>query len=382
MRRLVIPRLERADSGLLRMRHISEAGQSMVLFGLLLVVLFGMLALVMDGGYAFLQRREAQTAADAGALAGARELCITGDAALATNAAIAYAISRNSALEADVSIIDGEVQVTTRIPFPTFFGRVLGRPSMTSSALAAAGCFAPSAANGILPVAWNCSPPIGGSDSPDCQIIYNKLYVIMDSKGSSDDFYCQDPPNSGLPAGALDCDYDDDGLNDVLAGGDRSWLDLNGGGGGSSELVDWINGGFVGEVYYHTWFGGQSGVANDVFQAAHGRVGDYVLFPVFDQYCDGGLPESFCPAYYHAQDTTVPSGGTATLYYHVITFALFYITCVDAPPYGPCPGHEAAGLPNNVMTIEGFFVKGFVKGIKGRPSDGVDAGAYTLYLTR
>jgi hypothetical protein len=357
-------------------------GQSMVVVALMMFVFIAMLALTLDGGYTYLQRRAAQTAADAGALAGARELCLTGDTVLATDTALDYAINRNRALSANVSIIDGEVEVTTYIGFTTAFGQLLGQPSIVAPALAAATCFAPSAAQGILPVAWNCSPPIGGSDSEDCQIIYNKLYVIMDSKGSDEDFYCQDPPNSGLPADTLDCDYDDDGLNDLLAGGDRSWLDLDGGGGGSSELVDWINGGFVGEVFYHTWFGGQTGVANDVFQAAAGRVGDYVLFPVFDQFCDGGPPESFCPAYYHVQDTTVLSGGSATLYYHVITFALFYITCVDAPPYGPCPGHDAAGLPGNVKTIEGYFVQGYVPGIKGKPSDGVDAGAYTLYLTR
>ncbi len=365
-------------------RH--NGGQSMVVVALLLVVLIGMLAIVLDGGYAYLKRRTAQSAADAGALAGARELCVTGDHVLAVNRALEYTLDRNKALNATAYTEPGVVTVEAYIPFTTFFGRVLGQPEITSSAIAAAGCFAPSAAQGILPVAWNCSPPIEGfpSGSVDCQILYGKNYVIMDSKGSDEDFFCQDPPNSGIPAGTLDCDYDDDGLNDLLAGGDRSWLDLDGGGGGSSELVDWINGGFDAEVIRHTWFGGQTGVANDVFQAAWGRTGDYVLFPVFDQYCDepGALPEVSCPDLYHPEDKTVLSGGSATLYYHIITFALFKITCVDAPPHGPCPGHEAAGLPNNVKTIEGFFVRGFVPGLKGRPSDGVDAGAYTLYLIR
>ncbi len=368
------------------LRH-SHSGQSMVLVALLGVALVGMLALVLDGGFAYFKQRAAQVAADAGALAGAREYCITGDATLAVNRALEYAVDRNQALEADATVDAGVVTVATRIPFPTFFGGIFGLTSITAGAEAAAGCFTPSAGNGILPVAWNCSPPIEGFDwdSDDCEILFNKLYVIMDSKSSDEDFYCQDPPNSGEPDGALDCDYDDDGVNDLLAAGDRSWLDLDGGGGGSSELVDWINGGFPGEVYIHTWFGGQSGVANDVFQAAYDRTGDYVLFPVFDQYCNqpGMLPEDACPTLYHWEDdTTVPTGGAATLYYHIITFALFYIECVDAPPYGPCPGHEAAGLPNNVKTIEGHFVGGFVAGLKGKLVDGVDAGAWTLYLIR
>lgn len=366
-------------------RGASTLGQSMVLVALLMVALIGMLAVVLDGGYAFLQRRNAQTAADAGALAGAREYCLTGDTGLATAAAIDYAITRNRAIEADILISDGEVQVTTRIPFDTFFGSVLGRPSITAGGVAASKCFPPSAGSGLLPIAWNCSPPIepGDSDSETCQIQYGKTYIIMDSKTADEDFYCQDPPNSGLPAGALDCDYDNDDLDDLLAGGDRSWLDLNGGGGGSSELVGWINGEFAGEVVEHTWFGGQTGVDNNVFQAAYGREGDTVLIPVFDQYCDqpGMLPETGCALIYHfGLDSTVASGGAATLYYHVVTFALFKIVCVDAPPYGPCPGHVAAGLPNNVKTIEGYFVEGFSAGLEGEGD--LDAGAYTVHLTR
>ncbi len=241
------------------LRH-SHSGQSMVLVALLGVALVGMLALVLDGGFAYFKQRAAQVAADAGALAGAREYCITGDATLAVNRALEYAVDRNQALEADATVDAGVVTVATRIPFPTFFGGIFGLTSITAGAEAAAGCFTPSAGNGILPVAWNCSPPIEGFDwdSDDCEILFNKLYVIMDSKSSDEDFYCQDPPNSGEPDGALDCDYDDDGVNDLLAAGDRSWLDLDGGGGGSSELVDWINGGFPGEVYIHTWFGGRA----------------------------------------------------------------------------------------------------------------------------
>jgi hypothetical protein len=360
----------------------------MVTVAILLPVLFGMLALVLDGGNAYLQRRAAQTAADAGALAGAREYCLVGDVNLALDTAFDYVDRnrvRNTVIEAEISIdADGIVIVKTYIPFNTFFGQVLGRPTMTASAIAAAACFLPGAATGILPVAWNCSPPIEGlpSDSNSCDILFDKQYVIMDSKTSEKDFYCQDPPNMGLPEGTLDCDYDDDGVNDLLAGGDRSWLDLDGGGGGSNELVDWINGGFNGTAKIHTWYGGQSGVANDVFQAAAGRVGDYVLFPVFDSYCDqpGALPESSCSDLYHPIDTTVPSGGASTLYYHVISFANFRITCVDAPPYGPCPGHEAAGLPNQVKTIEGYFVRKIPPGLSGKPGGGKDAGAYTLYL--
>src|SRR5258708_8938186 len=49
-------------------------GQIMVMFALALVGLLAMVALVIDGGYLYVQRRTAQSAADAAALAGTGEL--------------------------------------------------------------------------------------------------------------------------------------------------------------------------------------------------------------------------------------------------------------------------------------------------------------------
>jgi hypothetical protein len=361
-------------------------GQSLLLVALLMLVFLGLLAIAIDGGNAYAMRRAAQTAADAGALAGAREICIDppGDP---YSRAWEYSVGRNHATNADVTVDNGEVTVVAQITFRTFFAAILGRPQVTASAVATAGCFSPSGGTGVLPIAWSCRYPVGGvgSDSQDCTVIYgeDQLYIIMDSASASEDFFCQDPITH-LPAGSLDCDYNDDGINDLLAGGDRSWLDLSGGGGGASDMSDWILNGFPDEIHIHTWLGGQTGVAASVFQTAHSRIGDDVVIPVFDKYCDqpGSLPETSCPALYDPEDITVPSGGTSTLYYHIISFSVFHITCVDSPPYGPCPGHQAAGLPGNVKTIEGYFVQGPVPGLTGRPGDGVDAGAYSLYLTR
>ena len=54
-----------------------ESGQILVFVVLFMIGLFAMLALVLDGGNTYAKRRAAQNAADAGALAGARTLCIT-----------------------------------------------------------------------------------------------------------------------------------------------------------------------------------------------------------------------------------------------------------------------------------------------------------------
>ena len=385
MHPLVIPHLKRARCGSLALGRTSEAGQSLVLFGLLSVVLIGMLALVMDGGYAFLQRRGAQTAADAGALAGARELCRSGDTTLASQVALDYAITRNRALEADVSIIDSEVEVTTRNPFPTFFGQVLGRASITSSAIAAAKCFPPGSATGVLPIAWNCPPSESYPDAfgiLNCDMQYGpgQPYIIMNSKKTGDDdTYCISD------GGTVDCDPDGDGYDELLAGGNRSWLDLTGSGAdagnGSSELVFWIENGFPGTVTMHTWFAGQPGVSNNVFMAVDSLLNTPVLLPVYDAIIDGPPP---LPNH-SGVDTVVWSNGAATTYYHIITFSIFVPTCVratgadkDCDLYNYFANEGVLGPDDK--TIEGYFMNGTMEGLGGKGE--LYAGAYTLYLTR
>jgi hypothetical protein len=357
-----------------------------------------MLAVVLDGGYAYLQRRTAQTAADAGALAGATVLCQTGSADLAIDSALEYAIERNKATTANATVDTDTriVTVDTEIPFKTFFGNIFGRPQITAAAIAEAGCFPPAEGESILPIAWSCRPSLGPYDPvPDpnqCEYQFEELYLIMNSSKTGKDLFCQDPDTPGFPEGALDCDWDDDGTNDALAGGDRSWLDLNGGAPSEAEIKAWINGGFPGEVYIHSWFAGADGARGDAFINLEDLEGNTFLVPVFDDYCDvtGGLPEDICPDQYHpngtvTDDDTTVDGGTSDLYYHVITFAGFNVTCVDGPGQKnpPCPGHEAAvanGMDDNVFTIEGYFTEEFFDTAGGKGD--VFAGVYIVSLIR
>ena len=69
----------------------------------MLVGLIGMLALVLDGGNFYTQRSSAQVAADAGALAGAREFCETENSSAAENSAFEYAVTKNAADAADIT---------------------------------------------------------------------------------------------------------------------------------------------------------------------------------------------------------------------------------------------------------------------------------------
>lgn len=399
----------------------SQRGQSLVLFALMIIAFLAIAALVFDGGMTFAKRREAQNAADAAALAGARTLCLYKSGSLAESDARYYA-ARNGAQSADVnvSLENRMVNVTVSIPVTSTLAGLLGWERIPVQASASAGCFSPTFGEGVLPVAWACRPPVIPeiSDSGDCEEqwlylqqsdtvpitktlqhhldnpppnppgVYPELYIIMDSQSTPEDLTqtCQSL------GGWLDCDLDNDGEDDLIANGDRAWLDLNGGGGGSSELVDWVNGQNVPPLEIHKWLNGQPGTATNVYHAAEDLEGHFVIVPVFDQFCDKP-PETGCPGKVHTEDIILESYAGGNYYYHIITFAAFYITCVNSQ--GPeCPGHKAArdlgvfaSIPgsnaSNPKTIEGYFIKGYIKGLEGGPGGpNIDTGAYTFYLIR
>jgi hypothetical protein len=205
----------------------------------------------------------------------------------------------------------------------------------------------------------------------------------MDSITSADEFLCNDPI-TGLPGGALDCDINDDGVNELFGGaGNRGWLNLDGGPGSASEMKSWVEShGYSGEVFIHTWFSGSNGDKTSVFQAVRDYlVGDVVMLPVFDAYCDG-VPDTACPGSYHLGLDKIVSGSGGGFNYHIISFSAFKITCVSTKKQETCPGKTAAialnpSIKENTKTIEGYFINDYFGSGK---CDGPDSGAYTIYL--
>jgi hypothetical protein len=84
--------------------------------------------------------------------------------------------------------------------------------------------------------------------------------------------------------------------------------------------------------------------------------------------------------------------GNQAEYYHVRSFAAFYITCVrlsQNKPTGSCPGIEKAKelnpgafLGSDYKSIEGYFIEGYIPGIGGKGGTDLDTGAYTIFLDR
>jgi Flp pilus assembly protein TadG len=105
-----------------------EPGQIMVMFALSLVGILAMVALVLDGGYLYVQRRTAQSAADAAALAGTSELSratsqfnTTVGAAVCTYA-LANAFGISPTITHAYFVDTNGIQDSTEIPLPAACG--------------------------------------------------------------------------------------------------------------------------------------------------------------------------------------------------------------------------------------------------------------------
>lgn len=414
-----------------------KSGQALPLVVMMMFLILAMVALVLDGGSLMLNRRSAQVAADAAALAGADQLCKGGNSAAAVAAAASYAAA-NNATSATPQVITTQVQgvnttvvqVNTTVSNGSFFAKIFGVDKLNSAAVAQAGCFSPSTANGVLPVSWACKAPVVGSDSPDCEIMaldwetemkplvtgspnpvnihgignvttpmdFEKhalgkyLYIIVDSQKTSDDI-----SSTCAPTGSMICDINGDGINDAFGGGDRSWLDLNGGGGGASSLRNWIEHGYSGNISIHTWLGGQSGVETSVYHSVQNVIDRYpptypvVLLPVFDGICDAN-PEGklICETTLHdpipPEEQVIPSSGAAN-YFHISGFSAFYLTCVDdGGGANKCPGAKLFLDKNpslkKLKTIEGYFVKDYPFNLGNPGTGGDDLGIYIISLTK
>jgi Flp pilus assembly protein TadG len=135
-----------------------EKGQVLPIMAAIMTMLITFAALVIDGGSLMLNRRSAQASADAGALAGARELC-NSTGANPLDVAENYALM-NEAVTSSAQMIEGSITVNATVSNDSFFSKIFSDDILESNAEAAAGCFAPDG-NFLMPIAWSCRPPLG-----------------------------------------------------------------------------------------------------------------------------------------------------------------------------------------------------------------------------
>jgi len=168
-----------------------EHGIASVLVGMCMAALMGICALAVDLGRMYVKRSALQTAADAGALAGANSLVAEGSDIEKLRAIITNYAERNltaadmpngSVAPADIVFLkDGEpneenpnqVEVTVTLsenkgnPFPLYFGKVIGIPFANIQAVARAGVVGVCSSKCIKPIVvpakfdWNDSAAPG-----------------------------------------------------------------------------------------------------------------------------------------------------------------------------------------------------------------------------
>jgi Flp pilus assembly protein TadG len=404
----------------------NERGQSLVIIAISFLALVAMAALIIDGGSLYLNRRNAQTAADAAALAGARELCVNkGNDSAVQNIVTQYAITENGAtqLVENPTInrpnnTNPNYSVTVKVMLETssFFAGILGIENNTVQAEASAGCFSPGTAENVLPVAWTCQPPVSGEPvKNDCTIRYkipkevfvkdllprlksdpdllldedteknsqwlsymnkigNKIaYIVMDSD-KFDEKTCKPPIGTGI----INCDFDGDGVRDISAGGDRGWLYLTDDN-GASGISDVIYGIKKTNIELPQWFVGKPGGTTSEYKAIYDIKYKIVLIPIVNAVCPNA-PKT-CPTEFKTGDIIHDTKTKNKPQYRVDSFAAFVITC-ESKNSLPCPARNFAGLgKKDKDSIEGYFIDGYVAGTNIDPG-GSDLGVYIISLTK
>jgi hypothetical protein len=197
------------------------------------------------------------------------------------------------------------------------------------------------------------NPKFAGKSIPPKQI-----YIVMDS-----DKDCHEDN----PASPVICDLDGDGKKDIELGGNRGWLYLTD---DTNNINKWIKDPSAIELKVHSWLSGKPGVANSVYKDMKDyQEGKVVLIPVYNVWCKNDktpLDNEACMAAAHdplywppepeGGDTDEEVRGNDN--YHIVTFAPFYISCVDQK--GNCPGAKLAQILNpdlkNIGSVEGFFL--------------------------
>ena len=161
---------------------MNDKGVTAIIVALLLVVFIGIAALAVDIGYVAMAKNQSQNAADAAALAGARQLGenydtanpattnvdsvaqstaqankVAGEQLTSGNIAVKIGIWGTTETEPTPHFIEGSlyptaVQVTTNATFNSFFARIFGKSNLGTGAIATAALFGPCNVTPTIPL--------------------------------------------------------------------------------------------------------------------------------------------------------------------------------------------------------------------------------------
>lgn len=288
-----------------------DRGQSLVQFSVVIFILLAFLALTLNAGNALSVRRKVQNAADAAALAAARQICLGKDVARASEVASDFLV-QNGAKPLE-SIVTGAIgscgtnasciefrgadnsQVivnATRSMSNTLFGDLLGidetdPDSGKISAMANASCGRANSACNLWPIVFKATLWEG--------IACGKTVAVWDS-AINEQIECfiggQYRPNL---CDCYDCDSQDIGKDDFIVVNDysRGWVDFpttsdpifrdvcKESGSGANELKCTLANNYQGRLVLPAWVEALNGVKASALKEVEDRVGDSVRIPLY-----------------------------------------------------------------------------------------------------
>jgi hypothetical protein len=293
------------------MKRISnDRGQAAVMTVMFLATLLGAVAMVLDVGSWFREQRDTQSDADAAALASAQAL--PDDVGEASALASQYLDKNVAGTGREISFSSANapndtVTVKVHRQAPGIFSKLFGINSVEVHASATARVGGLDAARYAAPIAVDIKHPL---------------------------LQCKPLPCYGI-ATTLDLQKTGPGAFRLLN------LDSSSGGTGGKIDADWILRGYDGYMPLD-WYGSDPGAAfNDskFDEALNIRIGDELLFPVYDKV----------------------KGGGSNFEYHVVGWVGFIVTSFD--PNG------------SKSTVDGRFVRVLWEGIQSKSGGGGGGGA-------
>src|ERR671934_129891 len=303
----------------------NERGQATVLTLVFLMVLLGMAALVLDLGSWYRADRDTQSTADAAALAGAQAL--PGDTSQASSLASGYASKNGGGLDGvaiSSSIApDDTIKVTIKRQSPGIFTKLFGLSSATVGSKATARVGALAQAMYVAPIVVNIKHPAlhcGGTQQQPIPCFGQPTEL---------DLLDLHKPGSGNAAGSF-------GLINLT--GDPT------GNVGAEILAGWMEKGYDHMMPLGDYDAAPSANFNNgQFQnALQDRIGDNVLFPIYD--------------------TLTGSGSNAV--FHVVGWVGFHITSYHA-------GGSTGG-------VRGWFTSVIWRGSQSTSGSQASFGAQTV----
>jgi hypothetical protein len=389
-----------------------EKGQVIPLVVVMLFAIIGMTALILDGGSVLSNRRTAQAAADAGALAGAKRACSGHSDGVVVGET--YALN-NGATTARATVNGTEVTVHTTVENPSYFAKIFGAETLQASAEATAGCYGVSG-KAVMPMVVECRErALGQEEIPfpeyyGCQmqtLSWDILEPLLNGEVSSvvidGVVYHLDGTNivdnTGKPPGQI---YvlggNDKALTYDLGGGevktwrgDRGWVYLDVNKSAKDSILEGPQPN--NNLNAHTWLTGDSGnMASNYGWMKSDFVGEVVLVPLYNYVCVNGPSDEnhYCVTEAHAspwpsgEDDFSKMDKVNKTNYHIVAFQPFYITCISKNGKPMCPGLDLSieiGEMKKDSVIEGFFLSDYPVSPDSSQGCDINLGNCTISLS-